>query len=99
MLLLVINRWLIVDNTALWSKKSCGSRLCLHKENCRGGTEVSVKITCGAEEKKTGQKRRLCGHCGNKIGAEEEWRKRMERSGHGGRDHVLTISGRRTHYG
>ena len=22
------------------------SRLCLHDENCEGGTEVSVKITC-----------------------------------------------------
>ena len=22
------------------------SRLCLHEENCRDGTEVSVKITC-----------------------------------------------------
>ena len=28
-------------------------RLCLHEENCRGGTEVSVKITCDVEEKHT----------------------------------------------
>ena len=26
------------------------SRLCLCEENCRGGTEVSVKITCDVEE-------------------------------------------------
>ena len=26
------------------------SRLCLHDENCEGGTEVSVKITCDVEE-------------------------------------------------
>ena len=27
------------------------SRLCLCEKNCRGGTEVSVKITCDVEEK------------------------------------------------
>ena len=26
------------------------SRLCLHEENCRSGTEVSVKITCRIKE-------------------------------------------------
>ena len=26
------------------------SRLCLHEDNCRGGNEVSVKITCDVEE-------------------------------------------------
>ena len=25
------------------------SRICLHEENCGGGTEVSVKITCDLE--------------------------------------------------
>ena len=46
------------------------------------------------------QKALMCPNCGN----EEEWRGEewsggLGWSGHGGRDHVLTISGRRTYYG
>ena len=32
------------------------SRLCPHEENCRGDTEVSVKITCDVEEKRLFEK-------------------------------------------
>ena len=34
-----------------YDRKLYISWLCLHEENCRGGTEVSVKITCDVEEK------------------------------------------------
>ena len=52
---------------------------------------------CDVEENNC-LRRRLCSHCEEKIGVEEEWRGE-EWSNHGGRDHVLTISGRRTLYG
>ena len=64
---------------------------------------MPVNTTCDVEEKRL--KRRLCGHCGKedyRKGREQKkkkGRRREERSGHGGRDHDLTISGRRTHYG
>ena len=35
------------------------ARTCLHKTNCRGVTEVSVKIPCDVEEKRF-LKRHLC---------------------------------------
>ena len=40
-------------------------------KHCRGSTEVSVKITCNAEELGLFE-RRLCGHCGKNIGVEKE---------------------------
>ena len=64
---------------------------CVHEENCRGGTEVSVKITRGVEEKVSCWKRRLCGQIvetkkGKRGGlcrsGEVEW------SDHCGRDHM-----------
>ena len=73
----------------------CVSRLCLHEEKCRVGTEGSVKITCDAEENKLFENVAI-------VERRLEWRRRMEeteRRDHGGHDRVLTISGRRTHYG
>ena len=37
-------------------KEWCISSLCLHEENCRGGTEVFLKITCDVEEKRLFEK-------------------------------------------
>ena len=67
-------------------------RLCLHEENFKGGTEVSVKITCHIEKKRSCLKRRLCGHDGKKIDLKRreqvetekgkgEWRRIAERRG------------------
>ena len=63
---------------------------------------MPVNTTCDVEENRL--KWRLCGRCGKDYikGREQKkkkGRRREERSGHGGRDHDLTISGRRTHDG
>lgn len=49
--------------------------------NCRGGTAVSVKITCDAIRKHN-LERCLCGHSGKTIDVEEAENKR---NGEGGR--------------
>ena len=59
------------------------SRLCLHEENCGGGVEVSVKITCDAEENRSFLKRRLCGHDGKKIDLKRREQVELEK-GRGG---------------
>ena len=71
---------------------------------------MSVKITCEQEENRSCWIRRFCGHVGKKIELKRREQKRREEekeerrgvkewSDHGGRDDVLTISGRRTLYG
>ena len=75
------------------------SRLCFQEENCRGGTEVSVKITCDVAENMSCWQRRLCGQIVETKKSGEERSGGVEWSDHSGRDRVLTISGRRTLYG
>ena len=85
-------------------------RGCLCEENCRGGTEVSVKITCDEQEKRLLGKALMWPLWKEKIGfkrkkTSEKRRKKKEEgegrkeSNQGGRDHDLTISVRRTHHG
>ena len=50
-----------MENEGHILKVWCVLKLCLHEENCRGGTEMSVKITCDVEDKRTCWEKRLFG--------------------------------------
>ena len=50
-----------MENEGHILKVWCVLKLSLHEENCRGGTEVSVKIICDVEEKRTCWEKRLFG--------------------------------------
>ena len=71
------------------------------RESCRGGTEVSVKITCDVEENRSFEKALMRPLWKVDLKREQleeekggEWRRMEERS-----HHNLITSARRTHYG